>query len=86
MVGCPASGKSTFRRRFLEPHGYVTVNRDTLGDFDRCARVLLDFVFNISYTINHDLQPSGNDFLSLLCSILETALKILKRQGSYSIA
>ena len=39
MVGCPASGKSTFRRRFLEPHGYVAVNRDTLGDFDRCAKV-----------------------------------------------
>ena len=51
MVGCPASGKSTFRRRFLEPHGYVAVNRDTLGDFDRCARVLLDFIFNISYTL-----------------------------------
>ena len=43
MVGCPASGKSTFRRKYLEPHGYVAVNRDTLGDFDRCAKV--DFIY-----------------------------------------
>lgn len=41
MVGCPASGKSTFRKRYLEPHGYVAVNRDTLGTFDRCAKVWL---------------------------------------------
>ena len=39
MVGCPASGKSTVRKRFLEPHGYVTVNRDTLGTVEKCAKV-----------------------------------------------
>ncbi|XP_076440762.1 uncharacterized protein F21D5.5-like [Babylonia areolata] len=39
MVGVPASGKSTVRRRFLEPHGYVAVNRDTLGTAEKCAKV-----------------------------------------------
>jgi bifunctional polynucleotide phosphatase/kinase len=39
MVGCPASGKSTFRKRFLEPHGYVAINRDTLGTMDKCIKV-----------------------------------------------
>ncbi|GFS01631.1 bifunctional polynucleotide phosphatase/kinase [Elysia marginata] len=39
MVGPPASGKSTFRKRYLEPHGYVAVNRDTLGTMEKCLKV-----------------------------------------------
>ena len=39
MVGCPASGKSTIRKKFLEPHGYVAVNRDTLGTAEKCLKV-----------------------------------------------
>lgn len=39
MVGCPASGKSTFRKRYLEPHGYVAINRDTMGTMDKCLKV-----------------------------------------------
>ena len=39
LVGRPASGKSTLRRRFFEPHGYVTVNRDTLGTKEKCIKV-----------------------------------------------
>ena len=40
MVGCPASGKSTLRKKYLEPHGYVAVNRDTMGTFEKCCKVL----------------------------------------------
>lgn len=36
LVGRPASGKSTLRKRFFEPHGYVAVNRDTLGTKEKC--------------------------------------------------
>lgn len=39
MVGPPASGKSTFRQRYLEPFGYVAVNRDTLGTVEKCLKV-----------------------------------------------
>ena len=39
MVGCPASGKSTIRKRFLEPHGYVAINRDTLGTAEKFLKV-----------------------------------------------
>ncbi|CAL1540072.1 unnamed protein product [Lymnaea stagnalis] len=39
MVGAPASGKSTFRKRYLEPHGYVAVNRDTMGTVEKCLKV-----------------------------------------------
>jgi bifunctional polynucleotide phosphatase/kinase len=40
MVGQPASGKSTFSNRFLVPHGYVRVNRDTLKTPAKCLAMV----------------------------------------------
>lgn len=40
MVGSPASGKSSFCRNFLVPKGYVTVSRDKLGSWQKCAKIL----------------------------------------------
>ena len=37
LIGMPASGKSTFFKRFFEAHGYVHVNRDTLGSEAKCV-------------------------------------------------
>ena len=37
FVGCPASGKSSFYEAHMRPKGYVHVNRDTLGSWQRCV-------------------------------------------------
>lgn len=38
MHGPPASGKTTFVRRYLQPRGYVWINQDNMQTFSRCAR------------------------------------------------
>nr|KAG5697411.1 hypothetical protein BaRGS_008837 [Batillaria attramentaria] len=48
MVGCPASGKSTFRKRYLEPHGYVAVNRDTLGTAEKCIKTPFELAHHLN--------------------------------------
>jgi bifunctional polynucleotide phosphatase/kinase len=36
-VGCPASGKSYFTKQNLVPEGYVHINRDALGSWQKCV-------------------------------------------------
>lgn len=40
MVGCPASGKSFFSEKNLVPKGYLRVNRDKLGSWQKCVKVM----------------------------------------------
>ncbi|KAK7484043.1 hypothetical protein BaRGS_00024655 [Batillaria attramentaria] len=58
MVGCPASGKSTFRKRYLEPHGYVAVNRDTLGTAEKCIKVAKEALKSGKCVVADNTHPS----------------------------
>lgn len=40
MVGGPGSGKSNFSRNELEPKGYMIINRDKLGTWQKCVSAL----------------------------------------------
>ena len=37
FVGPPASGKTTFYQKHLQPQGYVHINRDTMGSWQKCV-------------------------------------------------
>ena len=50
MVGTPASGKSTFVKKYLLPHGYAHVNRDTLKTPEKCYKV--NITININFNFN----------------------------------
>lgn len=39
LVGQPASGKSTFCKKYLLPKGYVHINRDTLKNKAKCQKL-----------------------------------------------
>lgn len=59
MVGQPASGKSTFRKRYLEPHGYVAVNRDTLGTVEKCLKVAKEALNAGKSVVADNTNPSA---------------------------
>lgn len=40
MVGQPASGKSSFAKKHFEASGYVYINRDNLGTWQKCVTAL----------------------------------------------
>ncbi|XP_005096369.1 bifunctional polynucleotide phosphatase/kinase [Aplysia californica] len=60
LVGPPASGKSTFRQRYLEPHGYVAVNRDTLGTAEKCLKVAKEAISSGKSVVVDNTNPSAS--------------------------
>ncbi|GFO18904.1 polynucleotide kinase 3'-phosphatase [Plakobranchus ocellatus] len=60
LVGPPASGKSTFRQRYLEPHGYITVNRDTLGTVEKCLKGAGEALKNGKSVVVDNTNPSAS--------------------------
>lgn len=87
MCGCPASGKSTFRRRYFEKHGYQVVNRDTMGTMDKCVKAAKEAVKNGKSVIADNTNPSAaarKDFIDVAkkagipcrCYVMKTPLEL----------
>jgi len=54
MVGQPASGKSTFTKKYFEPADYVRVNRDTLGTAAKCKKAVKEaFTEGLSVVVDN---------------------------------
>jgi len=60
MVGCPASGKSTFVVRNVEPKGYTRVNRDLLGDLNKCKSAAKAALANGKSVVIDNTNPSAS--------------------------
>jgi len=68
MVGRPASGKSTFTKRFFVPAGYVHVNQDTLKTKDKCVKAAKEAVANGKSVVVDNTNPSESvrgEFLAI---------------------
>lgn len=61
MVGMPASGKSTFCKRYFEPHGYVVINRDTLKTQAKCIKVAEEALESGKSVVIDNTNPSKKD-------------------------
>lgn len=89
LVGCPASGKSTFRKTYFEPHGYIAVNRDTLGTVDKCLKVCKEQLSNGKSVVVDNTNPKvevRKSFIQLAqkqgipcrCFVMNTPLELAK--------
>jgi len=58
MVGCPASGKSSFSKKFLVPKGYVHVNMDTLKTKPKCIKACEEAISNGKSVVIDNTNPS----------------------------
>lgn len=68
FVGPPASGKSTFTKRYFIPYKYVHINRDTLGTHEKCLKVAetnLSEGKSIVIDNTNASKATRNDFIKL---------------------
>lgn len=59
-VGYPASGKSSFVKTHIVPHGYVYVNQDTLKTRDRCVKACKEGLASGKSVIVDNTNPEAS--------------------------
>lgn len=60
LVGCPASGKSSFFKQYLEPNGYSHVNRDILGSWQKCVAKCKEYLKAGRHVAVDNTSPDEN--------------------------
>eukprot|EP00298_Acanthocystis_sp_HF-20_P012273 c19808_g1_i1.p1 GENE.c19808_g1_i1~~c19808_g1_i1.p1 ORF type:complete len:401 (-),score=165.58 c19808_g1_i1:47-1249(-) len=58
MVGRPASGKSSYTKRFILPQGYVHVNQDTLKTEAACKKAIREAMEAKKHVVLDNTNPS----------------------------
>ncbi|KAL4236921.1 hypothetical protein ACF0H5_005307 [Mactra antiquata] len=87
MVGAPATGKSTFRRRYFESHGYIAVNRDTMGTMQKCIKAASEALKSKKSVVADNTNPTvvaRKDFIDCAkkagvpcrCFVMDTQLDL----------
>ena len=59
ILNRPASGKSTFAKRYFIPAGYVPVNRDTLGTAAKCLKAAKEAVAKGKSVVIDNTNPDS---------------------------
>jgi len=87
MCGPPASGKSTFTKRYFIPKGYIWINRDTVGTMQKCLNLASEAIRGGSSVVVDNTNPSKEsrrNFIDLAkrenipvrCFVIETNFEI----------
>lgn len=87
LVGAPATGKSTFRKRYFEPNGYIAVNRDTMGTMQKCVKAATEALKSGKSVVADNTNPSAaarKDFIDCAkkngvpcrCFVMDTPIEL----------
>jgi len=60
FVGFPASGKSTFARKYFVPKGYVHVNQDTMKTKEKCIKAAKEAVASGKCVVIDNTNPGAD--------------------------
>jgi len=95
MVGPPGSGKSTFCKKYLVPHGYEWVNQDTLKKKEKCAKVAREAIQAGKSVVidNNNYDPSTRAYfikeiesakkIPIRCFHMQTPLELAEHMNLY---
>ncbi|XP_059178049.1 bifunctional polynucleotide phosphatase/kinase-like [Physella acuta] len=85
LVGLPSSGKSYFANEILKPKGYAVVNRDTLGTWQKCVKMVNQSLVNSSVVVDNTnlskeerqryVESAKNAKVPCRCFVLTTSVE-----------
>jgi bifunctional polynucleotide phosphatase/kinase len=94
MIGMPGSGKSTFVKNYIEPHGYGVINRDTAKTIPKCIKECEKFIANGQSVVIDNTNPSIDarekftsiaikNKYSMRCFVMTTNIQLAKHNALY---